>query len=226
MNRPQFLRHTISALAVTWVVAGASASAQMPLLIDEILMSDYGNRHTTPNGTAVVLDGSGRWSTLRAMPDDHARWNTNMSELLEFDAADTLGAFDSNARLSAEDYRYPPMASAGSRIWGYDGDPLDRGVYKRELGGSNAGYRRSSVVRSRSTPSAGRSSSPAKARRSARRSDGGRVIEILARTPRYVIDAVKSLYQSDNAPVFGIALFTFIIGLASLMDLMRGAKRA
>ena len=150
MKKSRFLGHALSTLAVTWIISGTSASAQMPLMIGDILMPDSVIGDVTPGGTAVAVDGSGQWLKLRTATDGVARQNTGMPELLEFDAGDTLATFDSSTKLTAEDYRFPTEASPDARVWLYDGDPLDRGVYKRELGGTNASSGRSKSVRSRS----------------------------------------------------------------------------
>ena len=226
MKRHQFLTHAISALAVTWVISGTTAAAQMPLLIDEILMTEYGNQETTPDGTAVAVDEAGRWLTLRTSPDSRARRDENMAELLEFDSADFVDGLGSTTNLSAEDYRYPSTESPASRLWGYDGDPLDRGAYKRELSGSSTASNRSSIRRSRGARPAGRSTTRVAAAPSADGIKGGRVIAILVRAPRYVMDSVRSMYRSENAMMYAIGLMTFVFGLAAFMDLLAGSRRA
>ena len=226
MKKSRFLGHALSTLAVTWIISGASASAQMPLMIGDILMPDSGIGNVMPGGTAVAVDGSGQWLKLRTATDGVAQRNTGMPELLEFAAGDTLATFDSSTKLTAEDYRFPTEASPGSRIWLYDGDPLDRGVYKRELGGSNGSYGRSKSVRSRYGLSAGRSGSPKGPERLAERSGKARVVEIIIRAPGFVMDTVRSFYQNENAPLLGIGLVTLIIGFAMFRDLAMGARRA
>ena len=140
MTKSRILGHALLALAVTWAVTwtetGASASVQMPLLLDEILLSEYGTEDTAPAGNAVAVDGSGQWLPLQSATDGGAAREAGMAELLEFDAADTLGEFDARTGLSAEDYRFPSTASPHTWVWVYDGDPLDRGTYKRELDGT------------------------------------------------------------------------------------------
>lgn len=225
MKRHQYIRHAISALAVTWVISGTTAAAQMPLLIDEILMADYGIQEPMPDGTAITVDESGRWLTLRTRSDSRAPRNTNMSELLEFDTADMVNGFGSNPELSAEDYRYPSTASPELRFWGYDGDPLDRGIYKRELGGSATTSKRLGTLRSRGASSVGRSSARSAASPSAEVIKGSQVIGILVRAPRYVMDSIRSMYQSDNKMMYAIGLMTFVFGLAAFMDLLAGSRR-
>ncbi len=226
MKKFQFLGYALSALAVTWIISGASVSAQMPLLIGEILMPESGNKDTTLTGTAVAVDESGQWLKLRMATDERVQRNASMADLLEFDAADTLATFDTSTKLSAEDYRFPTTASPGWRIWLYDGDPLDRGVYKRELGGTNGSTGRSRMGRSRHAPSAGRSASPAAPRNSAEQHGRARVVEIIVRTPRFIMNTVRSVYQNGNAPLFGIGLVVLIIGIATFKDLLTGARGA
>ncbi len=223
MKNSRILGHMLSAFVVTWIVSGASASAQMPLLLDEILLSEYENRDT---GTAVAVDGSGRWLKLWMAADGRAGRNAGLAELLEFDSADTLSRFDASTRLSAEDYRYPSTASPDAWIWVYDGDPLDRGAYKRELGSPKPERRRAGAAGLRSTPSVGRSTLSERSRPQPEQSGGGYVIEILIRTPRYVMNTMKSVYRSDNATMFVIGLVVFVIGLATFTDLMRSARQA
>ena len=177
MKKSRFLGHALSALAVTWFVSGAPASAQMPLLIGDILMPESGNRDTEILGTAVAVDESGQWLRLRTATDNHYQRNANMAELLKFDAADTLATFDTTTNLSAEDYRFPAKAPPGWRIWFYDGDPLDRGVYKRELGNTNGSTGRSRLGRSRHASSVGRSTSPAAPRNLAEQRGRARVVQ-------------------------------------------------
>ena len=226
MKNSRFLGHALSALAVTWIVSGASASAQMPLLIGEILMLESGNRDTELTGTAVAVDESGQWLKLRTATDDHIQRNAGMAELLQFDAADTLATFDTGTNLSAEDYRFPAMAPPGWRIWVYDGDPLDRGVYKRELGGTTGSTGRPRLVRSHFAPSAVRSTSPAAPRNLSELRGSARVVEMIVRTPRFVMDTVRAAYHNGNAPFFGIGLVTLIIGIATFKDLLTGARQA
>ena len=226
MKKSRFLGHALSALAVTWIVSGASASAQMPLLISEILMPESGNRDTELTGTAVTVDESGQWLNLRTATDDHIQRNAGMAELLQFDAADTLATFDTSTNLSAEDYRFPATAPPGRRIWVYDGDPLDRGVYIRELGGTTGSTGRSRLGRSHYALSAVRSTAPAASRNLVEQRGRARVVEIIVRTPRFVMDTVRAAYQNGNAPFFGIGLVTLIIGIATFKDLLTGARQA
>ena len=226
MKKIQFVGHVLSALAVTWIISGAAASAQMPLLLGEILMPESENRDTPLTGTAVAVDESGQWLKLRTATDDGVQRNASMAELLEFDAADTLATFDASTKLSAEDYRFPTTASPGRRIWVYDGDPLDRGVYKRELGGGNGSTGRSRVGRSRYAPSAGRSASPAAPRNLAEQRGRARIVEIIVLTPRFVMNTVRTVYENGNAPLLGIGLVTLIVGIATFKDLLTGARRA
>ena len=226
MKKSRFLGHALSALAVTWFVSGAPASAQMPLLIGDILMPESGNRDTEILGTAVAVDESGQWLRLRTATDNHYQRNANMAELLKFDAADTLATFDTTTNLSAEDYRFPAKAPPGWRIWVYDGDPLDRGVYKRELGNTNGSTGRSRLGRSRHASSVGRSTSPAAPRNLAEQRGRARVVEIIVRTPRFIMETVRAAYQDGNAPFFGFGLVILIIGIASFKALLTGARRA
>jgi len=226
MKKFQAIGNGLSVLAVTWIMSGASASAQMPLMIGDILMPEFGNSDTTPVGTAVAVDGSGKWLKLRTAKDGIVRRNTGMADLLEFDAADTLATFDTGTKLSAEDYRFPTEAAAGLRVWVYDGDPLDRGVYKRELGGTNGSYGRSKMVRSRYGASARRSISPEGPGRIEERSGKARVVEIIIRAPGFVMNTVRSVYQNGNAPFLSVGLVALIIGFASFRDLAKGARRA
>ena len=226
MTKSQFLKHSVSAIALTWIIAGASASAQMPLMLGEILMPESGNSGMAPASTAVAVDGSGQWLKLRMAKDSLVKRNASMAELLEFDAADTLTTFDTSTKLSAEDYRFPTTASPKTRVWVYDGDPLDRGAYKRELGGTRGSTGRSRVGRSHFAPTADRSSSPAESRNAAEQRGRARVVEIIVRTPRFVMNTVRSVYRNGNAPMFGIGLITLIIGIASFKDLLTGARRA
>jgi hypothetical protein len=220
----------IAAIAMTWSAASASAEGQMPLLIDEILMSEYGNQEAISGDSAVAVDGSNMWLTLRPSPEGHDRRSANLSEPLEFAAAEMEVSVDSSTGLSAEDYRYPPTSSHGSRLWGYDGDPLDRGVYKRELRGSNARY---GYSRPRASSNPGPEGQPGRASQivepahpAVAAMDSGRIIGILAYGPRYVLDAFKSIYRGDNALVYGTGLLIFVFGLAALTDLMASARRA
>ena len=226
MKKSRVLGHALSALAVTWIISGTSASAQMPLLIGEILMPEFGNRDTAATGTAVAVDGSGQWLKLRTATDGRARRSAGMAELLEVDAAEALATFDTSTKLSAEDYRFPTTASPELRTWVYDGDPLDRGVYKRELGGTKGSSGRSRAVRSRFSPSVGRSASPpAASGHLAERSGRARIVEIIVRTPRFVMNTVRSVYRNENASIFVIGLVTLIIGIATFKDLLTGARR-
>lgn len=230
MKKSRILGYTLSALAVTWIVSGIvsdpAVSAQLPLLLDEILLSESGNKDTAPAGTAITVDGSGRWLPMRGAANDSARRNAAMEELLEFDTGAALPRFDTNIALSAEDYRDPSTTAPRAWVWVYDGDPLDRGAYKRELGRSRPARGRFRATGSHAMNSAGPSASAESARLRPGRTGSGYVIEILIRTPRYVMDKMKSLYASDNAPYFGLGLVAFFIGLATLMDLMRSARRA
>ena len=224
MKKFRCLGYALSALAVTWIISGASASAQMPLLIGEILMPESGNTVTTLTGTAVAVDESGQWLKLRTATDDRVQRNASMADLLEFEAADTLAAFDTSTKLSAEDYRFPTTASPGRRIWVYDGDPLDRGVYKRELGGTNGSTRRSRMGRSRYGLSASRSASRAAPRNVAEQGGRARVVEIIVRTPGFVMNTVRNFYRNENAPILGIGLVVLIIGIAAFKNLLTGAR--
>ena len=226
MKVSSVLKYSISAFAMSWVISGASASAQMPLMLSETLMPEFGNSDTAPAGTAVAVDGSGQWLKLRMATGGLAPRNASMAELLEFDAADTLATFDTSTKLSAKDYRFPATASPKTRVWIYDGDPLDRGAYKRELGSTRGSTGRARVGRSHFTPTADRSSSPADSRNSAEQRGRARVVEIIVRTPRFVMNTVRSVYHNGNAPMFGIGLITLIIGIASFKDLLTGARRA
>lgn len=226
MKVSSVLKFSLSAFAMSWIISGASASAQMPLMLSEILMPEFGNSDTAPAGTAVAVDGSGQWLKLRMATGGLAPRDANMADLLEFDAADTLATFDTSTTLSAEDYRFPTTASPKTRIWVYDGDPLDRGVYKRELGATSGSSGRSRAGRSHFAPTAGRSDSPGAHKNKADQLGRARVVEIIVGTPRFVMNTVRSVYRNGIAPLFGVGLITLIIGIASFKNLLTGARHA
>ena len=230
MKSIRVMWHVIAAIAVTWGASGAAAEAQMPLLIDEILMSGYGNQEAVSDETAVKVDGSNLWLTLRPLPNGHGPRKANLSEPLKFAAAEMEVPVDSSTGLSAEDYRYPATSDRGSRLWGYDGDPLDRGIYKRELGGSSSGY---GYSRSRGSSNRGRTGQPGQSEKivepahpAVAAMDSGRIIGILAYGPRYVLDTFKSVFRGENRLVYGTSLLIFLFGLAALTDLMASTRRA
>lgn len=221
-----FIGRVVVVAAASWVVSGASAAAQMPLLIGEILMSDHGNRETTAKGTYVAVDGAGRWLRLRPNSSGHAPRDANMTDVLKFAAADLVVPFASGRKLSAMDYRPQSAAWLGSRIWGYADGARDRRTSKRKVAGSNAVYIRSSAERSRSATTAPRAPAHATASRSvAGMGDGGQIYGLLVRGPRYVLNAAKFFYRGKDALIYGIGLIFLMFGLATTLDLVARTRR-
>jgi hypothetical protein len=226
MKKSLRLGTALTALSMTWFVSGGPVSAQMPIMIGDTLMPGSASNENEFLGAEVAVDGSGKWLKLRTARHDHARRIPGMADLLEFDAAETLTTFEAGAELSADDYRFPAEASPRRRIWVYDGDPLDRGVYKQELGTSNGSANSNNSTLTQFRAPLVRTSQPTRSGRLEERVGKARVVEIIIRTPGIVVNAVRSVYQNGNATFLGIGLIGLVIAFATLRDLVSGTRRA
>lgn len=227
MNRPWIAVYALTALATVWATIAVPASAQTRSMFDKILMSDQGDSDAGLDGPRIAVDGSGQWLSLRASADARARHGEETIELLQFDASEALTALEADPGLSAEDYRFAVTASKKPRSWTYDGDPLDRGSYKGELGGTGPGYRRTAGERVPESVPASRTMSHLQDASDAVPFSGNPgIVWIVTRAPRYVMHALKSVYGNDYSFLFAVGIVLVTLGFGALADMLRGARGA
>ena len=56
--------------------------------------------------------------------------------------------------------------------------------------------------------------------------EGPSLFRMVLRTPRYVVTTLKSVYGNEHGVLLAAGAFIFIVGMATMMDVLRGARRA